>query len=82
MLEQPGQKKEMMMVVVAGEEREPTKKELVERRQEVVAGLMLERKSVRQIQAELARLALDPDATTNGPKPLVRFHKGILGEGR
>ena len=29
-----------------------------------------------------ARLALDPDATTNGPKPLVRFHKGILGEGR
>jgi cytochrome c oxidase cbb3-type subunit 2 len=31
-----------------------------------------------------ARLALDPDATagTQGPKPLVRFYKGILGEGR
>ena len=27
-------------------------------------------------------LALDPDATIDGPKPLVRFHKGILGEGR
>src|SRR5688572_15827227 len=44
-------------MMVVGEEKEPTKKELVERRQEVVAVLMLERKSVRQIQAELARLA-------------------------
>jgi cytochrome c oxidase cbb3-type subunit I/II len=30
------------------------------------------------------QLALDPDATAgpHGPKPLVRFYKGILGEGR
>src|SRR5687767_10155846 len=51
-------KKEMTMgeMVVAGE-KELSKKELVERRQEVVERLMLARLSVRQIQAELARLA-------------------------
>jgi cytochrome c oxidase cbb3-type subunit 2 len=31
-----------------------------------------------------SRLALDPGASTgiDAPKPLVRFYKGILGEGR
>jgi cytochrome c oxidase cbb3-type subunit 2 len=29
-----------------------------------------------------SRLALDPSAPGDSPKPLVRFHKGVMGEGR